>query len=377
MSIKAKPTFSLKDELFNKQSVALLADNIHAQASNFDHKLFQKQVLARFPKLELKARIAWLVTTLETHLPEHFPSAVAILEAALPPPLDPDLSDNDFGKYIWQVPGEYVAIHGCTSEHLTTSLNFLRESTKRCSAESAIRPFLQQFPKETMVFVNECSIDGNYHVRRFASEGIRPLLPWAARVTLPLAQIINVLDTLHADSTRYVIRSVANTLNDISKQDAQLVIRTLRKWRKQKRQQASELNYLTRHALRTLTKQGDPSALKLLGFSDSPRVKITNVSATKKVRVGEKYEFRCTLQSTVDQKLLISLCIHFLKANGSHSTKVFAIKNLQMRKGDSIEVNKRQPFKPITTRTLYPGRHKAELLINGAVVASNTFDLIV
>jgi len=377
MSIKAKPSFSLKDQLFNKKSVALLADNIYATAANFDRKLFQKQVLARFPKLELKERIDWLVTTLETHLPQHFPDAVAVLEAALPEPLDPDLTDDDFGKYIWLVPGEYVAKHGCNSEHLTTSLNFLRESTKRSSAESAIRPFLQQFPDETMVFINKCSVDDNYHVRRLASEGIRPLLPWAARVTLPLTQIIKVLDTLHADSTRYVTRSVANTLNDISKQDAQLVVRTLKRWQKVKRQNTSELQYMIRHALRTLTKQGHPDALKLLGFTATPTVEIADIVATKVVRVGEKYEFQCTVRSMADQKLLISLCIHFLKANGSYSSKVFAIKNLHMHNGESIEVNKHQPFKPITTRTLYPGLHKAELLVNGAVVATNTFNFVV
>ena len=228
-----------------------------------------------------------------------------------------------------------------------------------------------------MAFIDECSVDSNYPVRRFASEGIRPLLPWAARVTLPLAQIIKVLDTLHADPTRYVTRSVANTLNDISKQNAPLVIRALRKWQKEKLQQANELQSVTRHALRTLTKQGHPDALKLLGFTDSPQVKIANVVATKVVRVGGKYEFRCTVRSSAQQKLLISLCIHFLKANGSYSTKVFAIKNLEMRTGESIEASKSQPFKPITTRTLYPGLRKAELMINGAVVANNTFELIV
>ncbi|MCZ6619644.1 MAG: DNA alkylation repair protein [Gammaproteobacteria bacterium] len=376
MPIKAKPSFSLKDELFNKHSVALLAENIHAASSEFDDKSFQKQALARFPELELKERIAWLVTTLENHLPRDFPGAVAVLEAALPEPLDPDLTDDDFGKYIWTVPGEYVAKHGCSTEYITTSLNFLRESTKRASAESAIRPFLQQFPDETMAFVSKCSVDDNYHVRRLASEGIRPLLPWALRVTVPPARIVEVLDTLHADSTRYVMRSVANTLNDISKQDAQLVIRTLKKWRKAKRQNVSELEYMTRHALRTLVKQGHPEALKLLGFTSSPAVEIADVVTTKVVNVGESYEFRCTVRSTVDQKLLISLCIHFLKANGSYSTKVFAVKNLEMRKGESIHVKKRQPFKPITTRTLYPGLHKAELLINGAVVATNTFDFV-
>ena len=93
MAIKAKPTFSLKDQLFNRRSVALLAESIHARASNFDHKLFQKQALARFPELELKERIDWLVTTLEKHLPARFPDAVAVLEAALPTPLDPNLTD--------------------------------------------------------------------------------------------------------------------------------------------------------------------------------------------------------------------------------------------------------------------------------------------
>ena len=375
MSIKAEPSFSLKDNLFNKQTVALLADNIHAAAPKFDRKSFRKQALSRFPELELKQRIDWLVTTLGNHLPQHFPDAVAVLEAALPEPLNPGLTDDDFGTYIWVVPGQYVSIHGCNPEHIDTSLNFLRVSTKRFSAENAIRPFLQQFPDETMAFINECSIDDNYHVRRLASEGIRPLLPWAPRVNLPLAQIIAVLDVLHADSTRYVTRSVANTLNDISKQDAHCVIRTLRKWKKAKRQNSSELEYMTRHALRTLTKQGHPDALKLLGFTASPDVKITNVTATKVVRVGESYEFNCTLHSKAEQKLLICLRIHFLKANGTHSTKVFAIKNLELRKGESITLTKHQPFKPITTRTLYLGLHKAELVINAAVVAKSTFEL--
>ncbi len=90
MSIKAEPSFSLKDNLFNKQTVALLADNIHAAAPKFDRKSFQKQALSRFPELELKQCIDWLVTTLGNHLPQHFPDAVAVLEAALPEPLNPD-----------------------------------------------------------------------------------------------------------------------------------------------------------------------------------------------------------------------------------------------------------------------------------------------
>ncbi len=133
---------------------------------------------------------------------------------------------------------------------------------------------------------------------------------------------------------------------------------------------------MIRHALRTLLKQGHTGALKLLGFTETPDIEIKNVEATPVVRVGENYDFQCSVRSMADQKLLISLCIHFLKANGSYSKKVFAIKNVEMRKGESINISKRQPFKPITTRTLYPGQHKAELVINGVTAVTDSFKFV-
>jgi hypothetical protein len=154
MSIKAAPSFSLKDQLFNAASVAELSAGLQAAHEPFSRRRFERRVLARFPQLELKQRIGWMVTVLGEHLPPDFPAAVDILQRSLPEPLDPTRSDGDFGKFVWVVPGEYVARQGCSAEHLQRSLAFLREATKRFSSESAIRPFLKAFPEESLAFVH-------------------------------------------------------------------------------------------------------------------------------------------------------------------------------------------------------------------------------
>ena len=376
MSIKAEPSFSLKDQLFNERTVGELSARLATADPGFRSGNFESEVLARLPALELKERINWIVTVLERHLPAEFPHARNTLLQALPEPLDPTKTDDDFGSFIWIVPGEYVAKHGCTDEYFAQSLAFLREATKRFSSEGAIRPFLKRFPEETMAFVHDCAVDENYHVRRLASEGIRPFLPWAMRVALPADAIIGVLDTLHADGTRYVTRSVANTLNDISKMDAAAVIGALKRWREGGRQREMELQWMTRHALRTLLKEDNAAALSLLGYPTKPKFRVTGQSASDVVRVGEDFFWACTVTSLARQKLKITLRIHFLKANGKHSTKVFAVKNGDFDKGDAIPIDKRQSFKPITTRTLYPGTHYAELVVNGVTRKKMAFELV-
>ena len=376
MSIKAEPSFSLKDQLFNADTVGVLSAALRKADTRFRRKLFEREVLGGFPGLELKQRINWIVTTLESHLPAGIEDAIDVLRRALPEPLDPSRSDDDFGEFIWVVPGEYVARHGCSRAHLQVSLSFLREATKRFSSENAIRPFLRAFPEETMAFVHECAEDENYHVRRLASEGIRPFLPWAPRVDLPVDAVIDVLERLHGDSTRYVTRSVANTLNDISKVDGDRVLATLKRWQKEKRQHSAELNWMTRHALRTLVKEENKAALELLGYPSRPKFRLSGVQTTASVNVGGHFVWRCVLTSMADQQLKIALKIHFLKANGSHATKVFAVKDTHLRKGERLQIDKRQAFKPITTRVLYPGTHFAELVVNGVSRNKRSFELV-
>jgi len=243
MSIKrTKPLFSLADQLFNEGSVAKLSQGVKKAHRGFDAKGFNAEVLGRFPELELKQRIAAMVDALETHLPDDFGKAVELLLVALPESLNPNLTDDDFGEFIWGVPAEYVARHGVADDRLEISLPFLREATMRFTSENAIRPFLKTYPEETIAFVHDCASDEKYHVRRLASEGIRPLLPWAPKVVLPTETILGVLDRLHADTTRYVTRSVANNLNDLSKSDPDLVLARLDNWAGVQEQDEKELS---------------------------------------------------------------------------------------------------------------------------------------
>lgn len=354
----------------------MLSSGLVESWPSFNCREFGRRVLERFPELELKDRVRWIVSTLHEFLPSDFPEALVILGNALPAPLDPTKTDGDFGRFIWIVPGDYVAAYGCSEAHLHASLAFLREATMRFTSENAIRPFLRNFPDETMEFVHRCAQDDNYHVRRLASEGIRPFLPWAERVLLPPEQIVEVLDSLSGDRTRYVTRSVSNTLNDLSKDHADLVLETLARWRKEGTQEPKELAWMTNHALRTLVKRDHTAALQVLGYAPDPEVAITDVEATPEVSVGESFEWSCTLASPRAQRLKVGLKIYFQKANGSLNPKAFAIKDLDMKPGEKVKVVKRQPFKPITTRVLYPGAHRAELVVNGSVVAARDFVLL-
>jgi 3-methyladenine DNA glycosylase AlkC len=83
--------------------------------------------------------------------------------------------------------------------------------------------------------------------------------------------MLPLLDALHADPTRYVTRSVANHLNDIAKIAPERVLATLADWKARGVQDARELAWMRKHALRTLVKQGHPGAMAALGYDpDAP-----------------------------------------------------------------------------------------------------------
>jgi 3-methyladenine DNA glycosylase AlkC len=375
MAIKAETSFSLADQLFNAESVRILADAMTKVWPQFDKAEFTQKSLAAFPDLQLKQRISHMVDRLDEQLPDDFDQAATILESALPAPLDPDLTDDDFGHFIWSVPAEWVAQNGCTDDRLDRSLEFLKQATMRFTAENAIRPFLASYPERTMSFIRNCATDTNYHVRRLASEGIRPYLPWAQRVRLPIDSVAEVLTILHADPTRYVTRSVANTMNDLSRDDPGLVINTLKNWHRSSSQVRDELDWMTRHALRTLVKADNKQALELLGYPSEPNFSLSDVSASESVAIGGALRWRGTLKSKARQKLKVSLRVHFLKASGGHSVKVFAVKELDAAE-ESFLIEKKISFKPITTRTLYLGTHHVELVVNGKSRGRRSFELI-
>ena len=374
--MKAESTFSLKDQLFNAEKVGYLATLFSKAYPAFPKAAFHTDVITAFPALELKERISHITTCLRKHLPDSYLLALNIILNALPPALDPTKTDDDFGDFILSPLGLFVATYGCSAKHLDISLPAIKELTKRFSAEYAIRFFINAFPDETFSFLQDCAADDNYHVRRLASEGSRPKLPWAQKLTTHYTKPLPLLEVLYTDSTRYVTRSVANHLNDISKLEPVLVIDTLARWKKNPAQSPEELIFITTHALRSLVKQGHPGAMKLLGFSVEPDVTITNFTAlTPRVEIGKTFEFSFTLRSNKKQKLVVDYTMRFAGNGKVGGQKVFKLKQLQLERDEIITLNKKHPMRLMTTRRLFPGMHQITLQVNGKILDSLSFEL--
>jgi len=368
----------LRDRLFNLEKLEEIASLIKAVYPEFQDHEFTKTVFEKFPELELKERMAWIREGFKIYLPDDYKTATDILLKALPPILDPTKTDNDFGEFTLMSFCDFVAIYGCTPEHLDRSLHALEEITKRCSSEDSIRYFINAFPEESLSKISEWSKSENYHVRRLASEGSRPKLPWSQKINLDSSEVIKrVLNNLYIDPTRYVVRSVANHMNDISKTDPKLVIKTLKKWRASKKQIPKEMNWLISHSLRTLIKAGNPEALELLGYSPSPMIKVKEFKILRpKVKIGATLEFSFQIESQDDQNLMIDYKLYFKDKKGSLRPKVFKIKKTKVNKGEKLMILKKHPLKIMTTKKLYPGLHKLELQINGQPYEGGSFDLV-
>lgn len=369
--------FSLKDHLFNYDKVKFLAGCFSSAVPDFDEAGFVRLVMKRLRQLELKQRISLIAEVLIQFLDADFPTAAKQIVSSLPPELDPNKSDDDFGDFIIAPLGEFVVRRGGNKEHVATSLKTLKEITKRFSMEDAVRAFINAHPEPTLRELAKWSKDRNYHVRRLVSEGTRPRLPWSGRLSIPYTVPLPFLDQLHSDPTRYVTRSVANHLNDISKLDPETVLKTLQRWRKLKKQEPDELEWMCRHSLRTLVKQGSPQAMKFLGFQTAPQVTVQNFEVTTPViSPGETLELSLTLTAERAEAVIVDYVIDFVKANGSLSPKVFKAKKLDLQRGESVVVGKRHPLLAnATTYRLFPGTHRLTIQINGTAAASTTFEI--
>ena len=374
-----KEKFSLKDHLFNAEKVTFLADAISNVYPSFEKNAFEKEIVAAFPNLELKERIAHIRQCLKKYLPSDYQEAVAVILKALPPPLDENLTDDDFGDFIHAPYNDFVAYYGCDTANLVFSLAALKEITKRFSAEDSIRFFINAFPHETMQTLLEWSKDSNYHVRRLCSEGTRPKLPWSQKINILPETALPILNLLFADKTRYVTRSVANHLNDIAKIQPDLVLKTLKNWQKTKQQSEKEMNFICKHATRTLVKLGNPEALALLGFGDNKGLIISDLQHEKSVKVGEKLAFSFSLFSEIEKPLMIDYLVHFQSKQGTMSNKkVFKLQSINARENSTFNIAKKHTFKAdMSTRQLYAGTHKIEIQVNGGVMASFEFELVI
>ncbi len=358
----------------NTELVKQLAEQIKLAYEDFPVEAFIAQASTGLEKLELKTRTAHIAAALRDHLPTDYSEAVNILIGILGP--ENESEKGVLGEWYFLMPIAYfVEAYGL--QDFDVSMKAMYEITKRHTSEFAVRPFLIRYPERTWNQLHDWVNDENAHIRRWVSEGTRPRLPWGRQLPAFIKNpepVLTLLEYLKSDPSLYVRRSVANNLNDISKDHPELVIKTLTRWHKEA---SEETLWLIRHALRTLIKQGHPDALRLLGYGEA-QVALEKVQLTPSVlQFGESLTLTFTLQSTSDQtqNLMIDYLIHFVKANGKTRPKVFKWSKKTLEAGQTLTLRKKHTIKPITTRRYYAGTHRVQLQINGKIMGEAIFEL--
>ncbi len=364
----------LKD-MINRQLVEQIAERIALVHPAFGRDGFVKAALADLESLELKQRFAWIADKLREHLPDDYPKALDILLRIL------DETDGRFepiedpGFRLQPIP-TFVYRHGL--EHPEGSLDAMAVITRHTSCEGAIRPYIIRYPAATKARLHQWALEDNEHVRRLASEGSRPRLPWWNQLTDLIADpspSLALLDHLKDDPSLYVRRSVANHLNDIGKDHPALLLERMEAW---SRDAGKERLWLIKHALRSLVKQGDLRALAILGYGEA-QVSLSGLELRPDVlQYGNNLEFSFELSSAAEstQNLLVDFVMHFRKANGTTAPKVFKLKTLSLAPGANATISKSLAIRPISTRRYYPGRQRLEIQVNGRILGGRDFELV-
>lgn len=351
----------LKDE-FDKKYIKMLAANLQENHSRFNQADFIKAVFNKeWKEKELKQRIRHISENMKNNLPANYAEAIEILKP---------VSDNYSGLQHLIFP-DFVEL--CGIDDLQTSIEAMAYFTKKSSSEFPIRFFIIKYEKKMMAQMKKWANSKNEHLRRLASEGCRPRLPWA--IGLPKykkdpGSILPILEKLKTDKSEYVRRSIANNLNDISKDNPKVVIKLAKEWQGI----SEETDKLIKHGCRTLLKQGEPKILRLFGFKAPKHVELKKFKVTKEIKMGEAIEFGFTLH-TKNKKLgllRVEYIIEFVRQNNKTGQKVFKISEGQYAESER-NIMKKHSFKPISTRKYYAGKHCVSVVVNGKVLSSKRF----
>lgn len=366
----------MKDSL-NLVAVEKIATSLKTTWNEFDSDGFIKAAMDGLEQLELKARVNHLIEVLHIYLQDDFMRTGDILIATGEKWGTFTGLSNFSGFAIWPLI-DYVSVYGL--EHPEKALDVLEVLTPLFSAEFAIRPFINQHFELTCKRFNDWIKHEDEHVRRLVSEGMRPRLPWGLQLKQFIkdpTEVMKLLEQLKDDEAEYVRRSVANNLNDISKDHPKLVVDTCKNWlKKAPKSKLENRTWVAKRATRGLVKQGYPPVFAILGFSETLDIVVGDMRLNNKlIKMGEALEFSFELKSNIDQKFVLDFAIHFMKSNGKLAAKTFKLKNMDMKKGEKIQIKKQQTFKPISTRKYYSGQHKLELLLNGETSTMIEFTL--
>lgn len=356
---------ALKD-IFDEKRFRLIAREVATVWPPFDSERFLEVGLRDHAQLSLLQRLRNITLALGETLPADFPEALGILYK-----LAPRIDKGFVSLFLPDFVGQYG------QKHFEASMSALKTFTKLGSAEFAVREFLRSDLTKTLAVMKTWSLDGDEHVRRLASEGARPRLPWSFRLSAIIETpdlTLPILENLARDPSLYVRKSVANHLNDVSKDHPEWLLDMLERWP----QDHPHPIWIAKRALRTLVKAGHPRALLKVGASGEAAVTVPRFDVTpKRISLGDTLTLSVELQSHSAEslRLVVDYRVHYVKKAGNTSAKVFKLKELTLDPHGRASIMRRQRIKDFTTRTHYCGEHLVELLVNGKCVGQSSFEL--
>ena len=346
---------AFKDE-FSIETIDRLGSELALASDGFPTDRWMALASNGLEDLELLERVNHLAEVLALCLPKEFPDGAAVLDEAL--------ASESFTGWMTLPCGKYVADTGIDHPHV--ALPLLARLTPRFSSEFPIRFFIEAHPDITFQYLHEWTAHPDEHVRRLVSEGTRPRLPWASRLRGLMedpSPAVELLDKLFDDESEYVRRSVANHLNDISKDHPELAVEIARRWLAD----STHGDWVIRHGLRSLVKQGRRDALEVLGFGPDVPVAAELSVEPPTIAIGEAVTISAELAAERSTKASIDYIVHYQGVRGPRDGKVFKLKTLTLGP-EPTSITKRHTFKHVSIRTIHPGPHTIELQVNGTVV---------
>ncbi|MCL2355603.1 MAG: DNA alkylation repair protein [Defluviitaleaceae bacterium] len=357
---------ALKD-VFNREYLCKLAANIQAVYSPFRADDFVASTMDEtWDSLELKGRMRQITLNLGKFLPADYREAIAVIDKAI-------VSEGSWLDGFCLYFPDFAEVFG--QDDWETSVAALERYTPHASAEFAVRPFIINDEERMMAQMYCWSKSDNNHVRRLASEGCRPALPWAQ--ALPKFKkdptpIFAILEQLKTDPDIYVRKSVANNLNDISKTHPDLVAKIAREWYGKN----EHTDWIVKHGCRTLLKKGNRDVLAIFGFSDAESVGASDFAIdAQTVAIGDAFNFSFVITTKSATKVRLEYAVDFVKSTGKRNRKIFQISEIALKANENKVYTKKHSFADLSTRKHYPGTHSVTLIVNGAERGTLDFEL--
>jgi len=351
----------LLKEVYTKEYISNLANKIKENYKEFEsHKFIEEVFDNTWVDLELKNRMRHIAIKINEFLPMSYEKQLEVLKP----------TSKDFGSYEGMFFQDFVEVYGL--DDYKNSIKALEVFTIDCSSEFAIRQFILKYEDETMSQMKLWTKSSDEHLRRLASEGCRPRLPWA--IALPNykkdpSRVLEILELLKNDKSKYVQKSVANNLNDIAKDNAHLVIGFVR----ENLGKSESLDWICKHASRTLLKKGNSEILELFGYIKVNHVNVDNFIVDESINIGDDLNFSFDLTSDeVLGNLRVEYAIDYLKSNGTHSRRIYMLSQNKITKSYK-SFTKKQSFKNMTTRKHYSGGHTIGIVVNGELIVKKCF----